>query len=69
MYKRAFQSLKRTFMHVSGLCSPYFGLKNQLNYKFVFFYQNIMGDALRHAQTCVSGSETRVYACFRSSPP
>ena len=29
MHKRAFQGLKRTFMHVSGLTPPYFDLKKQ----------------------------------------
>ena len=37
MHKRAFQGLKRTFMHVSGLVSAYFDLKNQKLYKLVFF--------------------------------
>ena len=29
MHKRAFQVLKRTFMHVSGLPPPYFDNKNK----------------------------------------
>ena len=41
MYKRAFQGLKRTFMHESGLAPPYFD-KNQLVYKLVF-YHNMVG--------------------------
>ena len=36
MHKRAFQGLKRTFMHVSGLSPPYFDLK-KLNILVVFF--------------------------------
>ena len=34
MHKRSFQSLKRTFMRVSGLSLPYFDFKNQLLYNF-----------------------------------
>ena len=49
MQKRAFQALKRTFMHVSGLLPPYFDLKNQIFYKFVFFNQNMLDEDLRHA--------------------
>ena len=30
MHKRAFQALKRTFMHVSGLPPPYFDNKTNL---------------------------------------
>ena len=41
MHKRAFQGLKRMFMHVSGLPPPYFDNKNIL-YK-QFYYQNMMG--------------------------
>ena len=29
MHKRAFQDLKRTFMHVSGLAPPYFDNKTK----------------------------------------
>ena len=29
MHKRAFQGLKRTFMHVSGLPPPYFDIKTK----------------------------------------
>ena len=48
MHKRAFQGLKRTFMHVSGLTAPYFDneTKGFINY---FYYQNMMGEDLRHA--------------------
>ena len=48
MHKRAFQALKRTFMHVSSLPQPYFDKKNQLINKLVF-YQKMMGEDLRHA--------------------
>ena len=67
MHKRAFQGLKRTFMHVSGLPPPYFD--NKLMYKtFSFLHQKMVGEDLKHAETCVSGPETHVYACLRSSP-
>ena len=36
MHKRAFQALKRTFMHVSGLPPPYFDLKNNLDVIWYF---------------------------------
>ena len=29
----------------------------------------MVGEDLRHAQTCVSGPETHVNSCLRSSPP
>ena len=35
MHKRAFQGLKRTFMHVSGLPPPYFDNKTKFIYKLV----------------------------------
>ena len=35
MHKRAFQALKRTFMHVSGLPPPYFDNKTNILYKLV----------------------------------
>ena len=48
MHKRAFQGLKRTFMHVTGLLPPYFDnkIKNFIN---LFYYQNMVGEDLRHA--------------------
>ena len=36
MHKRAFQDLKRTFMHVSGLPLPYFDFKKANTYILVF---------------------------------
>ena len=48
MHKRAFQALKRTFMHVSGLPPPYFDNKTNL-YSFWFHYQNMVGEDLQHA--------------------
>ena len=36
MHKRAFQALKRTFMHVSGLLPPYFDLKKLIYNIFSF---------------------------------
>ena len=48
MHKRAFQALKRTFMHVSVLPPPYFDEKTF--YKvFGFFSQNKVGEDLRQA--------------------
>ena len=48
MHKREFQVLKRTLMHVSGLHSPYFDLKNQF-IKYLIFHQSMLGEDLRHA--------------------
>ena len=48
MHKRAFQALKRTFMHVSGLPAAYFDNKTKLK-GFWFYYQNMLGEDLRHA--------------------
>ena len=47
-HKRAFQTLKRTFMHVSGLPPPYFDTKTKY---FInkFYYQNMVGEVLKHA--------------------
>ena len=48
MHKRAFQDLKRAFMHDTGLPSPFFD--NKTNLKSIwFFYQNMVGEDLRHA--------------------
>ena len=48
MHKRAFQELKRTFMHVSGLPPPYFD--NKTKYFIIqFYYQNMVGEDLKHA--------------------
>ena len=49
MQKRAFQALKRTFMHVSGLLLPYFDEIKTIFKVFVFLNQNMMGEDLRHA--------------------
>ena len=48
MHKRAFQGLKRSFMHVSGL-PRHILIKNHFMKYLVFFYQNIEGEDLRHA--------------------
>ena len=40
MHKRAFQALKRTFMHVSGLAQPYFD-KKPITLEFGFFKTKI----------------------------
>ena len=66
MHKGAFQALKRTLMHVSDLPPPYFDFKKLIFYKLFFFNQNMVGEDLIHA--CVSGPETHVYACLKSSP-
>ena len=48
MHKRAFQALKRTFMHVSGFPPEYFDNKTK-NFINWFYYQNMLGEDLRHA--------------------
>ena len=48
MHKRAFQGLKRTFMHVSGL-SQHILIIKLINKFFWFYYQNMLGEDLRHA--------------------
>ena len=51
MHKRAFQGLKRTFMHVSGLPQPYFDIKkNQILYKLVLL--SIYGGG--SPETCIN---------------
>ena len=48
MYKHAFQGLKRTFIHASGL--PHHILITKSIYKAIdFFNQNLVGEDLRHA--------------------
>ena len=58
MHKRAFQGLKRTFMHVSNLTLPYFDLKKPI-YKVIGFYQNYGGGR----------PETRINMRFRPWNP
>ena len=65
-HKRAFHDLKRTIMHVSSIPSPYFDKKSTI-LKIGCFYPNMVRENLRHPWTCVSGPETHVYACCRSS--
>ena len=67
MHKRAFQALKRTFIHVSGLSPPFCDKKKPI-YKVIVFHQIMVWEDLRHAKMCVSGPETHFYACLRSSP-
>ena len=67
MHKHAFQALKRTFMHVSGLPPPFFD-KKTICKVIGFFYQIMVGEDMRNAKTSVSGPETHVYAYLRSSP-
>ena len=50
MHKRAFQALKRTFMHVSGLPPPNFDNKNQKLYKLVLLSKYGMGSP----ETCIN---------------
>ena len=47
MQKRAFLSLKQTFMHVSGPPSPNFDLKTN-NFRNWFFNQSMEVEDLRH---------------------
>ena len=49
MHKRAFQALKRTFMHVSGLPPPYFDLK-KTNF-FNWFFESKYGGG--RPETCI----------------
>ena len=65
-HKRAFQDLKRTIMHVLSLTSPYFD-KKSTTFKIGCFYPKMIRENLRHPSTCVSGPETHVSACCRSS--
>ena len=48
MHKRALQALKRTFMHVSGLPPHYFDNKTKYYINW-FYYQNMVGEELKHA--------------------
>ena len=48
MHKRAFQGLKRTLLDVSCLPAAYFDNKTNF-YIFWFYYQNMVGEDLRHA--------------------
>ena len=48
MHERAFQGLKRTFMHVSGLPPPYFDNKTKY-FINLFYYQNMVGADLKQA--------------------
>ena len=68
MHKRTFQSLKHTFMRVSSLPQSCFDKKTKYLMKFFFQIHNMVGEDMIHALTCVSGPETHVYACLRSSP-
>ena len=48
MHKRAFQGLKRTFMHVSGLPPPTFD--NETKYFInLIYYQNMMREDLKQS--------------------
>ena len=50
MHKRAFQGLKRTFMHVSNLPPPYFD-KKKLIYKVIGFLSKYVGG---RPETCIN---------------
>ena len=50
MHKLAFQGLKHTFMHVSGLPLPYFDLKNEF-IKILVFHQIMLCGTL---ETCIN---------------
>ena len=49
MHKRAFQGLKRAFMHVSDLPPTFFDKKSIYKLFGFFFHQNMLGEDLRHA--------------------
>ena len=49
MHKRAFQGVKRTFMHVSSLPSPYFDEKKPITLEICFSYPNMVGADMIHA--------------------
>ena len=51
MHKRAFQALKRTFMHVSGLLPPYFDLK-KTNLFIIWFF--LLKDGGGRPETCIN---------------
>ena len=48
MHKRAFQGLKRTFMHVSCLPPPYFDNKTKYFINW-FYFQIMVGKDLKQA--------------------
>ena len=48
MLKRAYEALKRTFRNVSGLPPPYFDNKTK-DFIYQIYYQNMVGEDLRHA--------------------
>ena len=50
MHKRAFQGLKHTFMHFSGLPLPYFDFKKKLIIKFLVF----LSDGGGRPETCIN---------------
>ena len=58
---------KHTFMHVSGLPPTNFD-KKTITFYIDFLNQSIVGEDVGHSKTCVSGPETHIYACLRSSP-
>ena len=66
-HKLAFQALKGTFMHVSSLTTSIIWWKTKF---FInsFLNQNMAGEDLRHAQTCVSGPETHFYTHVSGLP-
>ena len=49
MHKRAFQALKCTFLHVSGLLPLQFDKKTQFYKVIGFLNQNMVEEDLRHA--------------------
>ena len=70
MHFCAFQALKRTKMHVSGLSPPFFDLKKKTIFKLIGFIIKKYGwESLRHAFLYVIGPETHKNACPRSYPP
>ena len=56
MHEQAFQALKRTFMHVPIFLDHILIFKKKTNtFLIAFFNQNMVGEDLRYAKTCVLG--------------
>ena len=52
MHKRAFQALKRMFMHVSGPCPPYFD--NKTKYKIIKYLVLLSKYGGGRPETCIN---------------
>ena len=62
MHKRAFQGLKRTFIHVACLPPPDFDLKNELLFKLVLLSKYGVG----RPKTCI---DVRTFIHVSDLPP